>query len=146
MKEDTAELKTLESGGFTLKSFFSRAEAKDRLMNSIRESIPWNEVEINNLKLHSTIVTLQLAKAGIPFFQRSKFREFYKQVTQFSAREVNNNDKVLALFQEILGLNTNLIKDNVTFWREREADDNSRIISFNEKGAVSEEEQKYKDF
>lgn len=110
-------------------------------MNSIRENIPWNEVEINNLRLHNTIVTLQLAKAGIPFFQRSKFREFYKQVSQFSAREVNNNDKVLTLFQEILGLNTNLIKDNVTFWREREADDSSRIISFNEKGAAIQSEE-----
>lgn len=51
-------------------------------------------------------------------------------------REVSNCDKILGLFSEILGLNTGLIKDNVTFWREREADDNSRIISFNDQGGL----------
>jgi hypothetical protein len=53
-------------------------------------------------------------------------------VSLFSKREVANADKVLSLFNQILGLNTGLIKENVSFWREREADDNSKIISFND--------------
>ncbi len=77
-------------------------------------------------------MTLQLARQGIPFFQRSKFIEFYKNVSLFSKREIADTDKVLALFNKILGLNTGLIKENVSFWREREADDSSKIISFND--------------
>lgn len=100
--------------------------------------MPAQEIEIANLRLHSTIVTLQLARQGIPFLQRSKFIEFYKNVSLFSKREIADTDKVLALFDKILGLNTGLIKENVSFWREREADDSSKIISFNDQPAADD--------
>jgi hypothetical protein len=100
------------------------------VLQEIKDKLPVMEVDICNLRLHSSIVTLQQAREMIPFFQRSKFVEFYKHVNQFSSKEVKSADRALGLFQNILGLNTGLIKENVSFWRDREADENNSVFSF----------------
>lgn len=124
------EALTLEQGGMTFKTFFLNRESKQTVLQEIKDKLPAMEVEISNLRLHSSIVTLQQAREVIPFFQRSKFVEFYKRVNQFSGKEVKSADRALGLFQNILGLNTGLIKENVSFWRDREADESSNVISF----------------
>jgi len=68
----------------------------------------------------------------VPFFQKSKYNDFFTNVKYFSNTEVATCEQMLELFNKISTLNTSLIKENSSFWREVEADQNSRLFTFND--------------
>ena len=130
--EDSAELRKLEAGGITMKSFWMSKEAVQAKMEEIRRSLPEQDVAIQNYKLHMQILTLQQARCLIPFFQQCKAIENFKNVGKLTCLEVAQSKKVLQLFKDISSVNTGLIQDNVSFWRDKEADMTNKTISFSE--------------
>jgi hypothetical protein len=78
------------------------------------------------------ILTLQQARCLIPFFQQCKSIENFKNVSKLTCLEVAQSKKVLQLFKDISSVNTGLIQDNVSFWRDKEAEMTNQIISFSE--------------
>ena len=131
-REDSAELRKLEAGGMTMKSFWMSKEAVQAKMEEIRRSLPEQDVAIQNYKLHMQILTLQQARCLIPFFQQCKAIENFKNVGKLTCLEVAQSKKVLQLFKDISSVNTGLIQDNVSFWRDKEADMTNKTISFSE--------------
>jgi len=76
---------------------------------------------------------LALHSCTIPYFKQHKFHMYYIAVTQFTTYQVSNCDMSIDLFRRVIGINSNLIHKDTTYWEEQDKKDSSRIISFNDK-------------
>ena len=76
------------------------------------------------------MINVHLCKYVIPFFKKQKFSLYFDNVKKFAERELHNGQRLLSLYENIAGLNSNLITLNETHWRILDMQENSRTFEF----------------